>query len=397
MQRNIAIGSVQPKPLRTSAINVLMMVMGLLIFIGIGTGIYAQVVGHHHAFATSRSIPWGMPIAVYAYFAIISTGLCIMAAITHLFHIKPLEPLANRMVWLSIIMLLSAFFVIGLELENVWRMPLGVILNPNFSSNIWWMGALYGAATVIMLVEFTLIFTGKFKAALALGISAAVVEVLANSNLGSVFASISARSFWYGAQLPIFFLACAFLSGAAAVVLFTHYAHLIKGRRMEEEVFGALQFAGRLMMIMLFLVSLSTVWKYANALCGTEETRTVAMSLINGHLAGNFWIFEIGIGLAAPFILLAVSRLRSLQALSLAALMVLVGQFVSRLNLVAAGLTVPQLGDYAFDVPAYLSYSPSISEILLVVGGFGIMGFGFLFGEKVFFRLLSCYRNVDYS
>ena len=95
MERNIAISGLPQKVQGASVANLLMGLMGFLVLLGLGAGVYAQVVGHHHAFGTTRAIPWGMPIAVYAYFAIISTGLCIMAAITHLFHLKPLEPLAK--------------------------------------------------------------------------------------------------------------------------------------------------------------------------------------------------------------------------------------------------------------------------------------------------------------
>ena len=110
--------------------NGLMVVALLFLVAGVGGGIYAFVVGHHHAFANTREMPWGMLIGVYAYFAIISTGLCLLAAISHIFGGNKLAPLANRMVWLSIVSLLGAFLVIGLEIENPWRMALGVMPAP---------------------------------------------------------------------------------------------------------------------------------------------------------------------------------------------------------------------------------------------------------------------------
>ena len=142
-----------PEPMRAPA-NKLLWLTLFMIFIGVAGAVYAQIVGHHHAFANTRSMPWGMLIGVYAYFAIISTGLCILAAFSHAFGGNRMAPLANRMVWSSIIVLLGAFTVIGLEIENPWRMPLGVILYPNVTSNIWWMGTLYGMAVGIMLLEF---------------------------------------------------------------------------------------------------------------------------------------------------------------------------------------------------------------------------------------------------
>lgn len=383
MEGNTTLAGVRPGAITVQKKNLLMLVAAGMILIGVGGGVYAQITGHHHAFATTRAMPWGMPIGVYAYFAIISTGLCLMAALAHLFHIERLEPLANRLVWVSIIMLLAAFLVIGLEIENPWRMPINVILYPNLTSNIWWMGTLYGLAVGVMFLEFVLIVRRKFKVALVLGGAAAVAEMLANSNLGSVFASLAARPFWYGAQLPVFFLACALMSGAAAAILFTHYAHLLAGRKMDRQTYLGLRFAGKLMMILIFLTSLATGWKFANAYCGTEEMRLAADALVRGPLAGQFWVYEVTIGLVAPFVLLALTRLNSLQALSLSALLVLVGQFASRFNLVVGGLIVPQYPEPS-GATTYLAYSPSTAEQLLVVGGLGVVGFGFLIGEKVF-------------
>jgi molybdopterin-containing oxidoreductase family membrane subunit len=285
------------------------------------------------------------------------------------------------MVWLSIIMLLGAFTVIGLEIENPWRMPLGVVLHPNVTSNIWWMGTLYGMAVGVMLLELFLIITQRFSAAIVLGVIGAVTEALANSNLGSVFASLHSRPFWYGSQLPVFFLACAVLSGAAAVVMFTHYSHVLQKRPMAEGTFRGLQTAGKIMVLMTFLVALATVWKFVNAYCSSDEMIMAADSLTNGPLATSFWVFEICIGLVLPCFLLVVSRLKSIYAMSTAALMILVGQFFSRYNLVVSGQIVPNEHEFV-GVPQYLSYMPSAAEYLLVVAGIGVVGFGFVLGER---------------
>lgn len=379
MEGNITI-STAPSSIKLPA-NALMWLSLFMIVIGVAGAVYAQWVGHHHAFANTREMPWGMLIGVYAYFAIISTGLCVLAAFSHAFGGNQMAPLANRMVWLSIIMLLGAFTVIGLEIENPWRMPLGVVLHPNVTSNIWWMGTLYGMAVGIMFFELFLIVTKRFSAAIIFGVVGAIAEALANSNLGSVFASLHSRPFWYGSQLPVFFLACAVLSGAAAVVMFTHYSHILQKRTISENTFKGLQTAGKIMVLMTFLVALATVWKFVNAYCSTDEMRMAADSLVKGPLSTSFWVFEICIGLVLPGLLLVVSRLSSIHAMSTAALMVLVGQFFSRYNLVVSGQIVPNEQGFV-GVPQYLSYAPSAAEYLLVIAGIGVVGLGFILGER---------------
>ena len=366
--------------LRKPQFNLLLWVMLAMVAVGISGGLYALYVGHHHAFGVSRGVPWGIAISTYAYFAIISTGLCALAALSHMFGGNNLAPLANRMVWLSIAAILAAFLVIGLEIENVWRMPLGVILYPNPTSNIWWMGTLYGMAVGVMMVELFLIITKRYKLAVILGVCAAVTELFANSNLGSVFASLNARPFWYGSQLPIFFLASAFLSGAAAIVLFSHVAYALRGHKMADETFKGMQTGGKIMMLMIFLIGIATGWKFLNSFVGSDSVIDAAKVLTTGSLSTSFWVFEIGIGLALPFVLLLITRLESIQAMSTAALMILVGQFFSRLNLVVAGQIIPQYSGYE-GVNPQLAYSPTSPELAVVLSGIGLLGACFLLGE----------------
>ncbi len=368
------------KEFRRPQFNLLLAVMLGLVAIGVSAGLYALYVGHHQSLGVTREVPWGIAISTYAYLAIISTGLCALAALSHLFGGNNLAPLANRMVWLSIAAIMGAFLVIGLELENVWRMPLGVILYPNPTSNIWWMGTLYGMAVGIMMAELFLIITRRYKLAVILGVCAAVTELFANSNLGSVFASLNARPFWYGSELPIFFLASAFLSGAAAIVLFTHGSFALRRKSLSKETFEAMQTGGKVMMLMIFLIGIATGWKFLNALVGSESLGNAAAVLTSSPLSNSFWVFEIGIGLLLPFVVLLITRLESVQAMSLAALMILVGQFFSRLNLVAAGQIIPQYSGYE-GMPAYHQYTATAPEIAIALSGIGVLGACFLIGE----------------
>jgi molybdopterin-containing oxidoreductase family membrane subunit len=369
----------------TSSTNILTGLFGLLLLAGVGTGLYGFFAGHEHVYNNTREVPWGLLISTYAFFAITSTGLCLLAAISHVFGGNKIAPLANRMVWLSLVTLISGFAVIGMEIENPWRMAIWNVISPNPTSNIWWMGTLYGLAVAFVVVELWLIFTKQYKAALAVGIFGALAEVGANSCLGGVFATLPSHPFWYGGQLPVFFLACAFTSGAAAAVLFTHYAYVIRRKKMEEHVFKGVQAAAKVMLLMLILVAVATWWKMVSFYVGgTDAGRAAADALLTGPLSTNFRVFEIGIGLVAPILLLAVTRLRSLGAMSAAALMTLVGMFVARMDMVIAGQIVPQYAGIDANLPMYMNYMPSGYEWLVALGGIGLTGMAFLLGERFF-------------
>lgn len=377
----------------TQQVKVLSGLFGLLLAVGVVVGLVGFFVGHEHVYNVSREVPWGLMISTYAFFAITSTGLCMLAAISHVFGGNRLAPLANRMVWLSLITILSGFMVIGMEIASPWRMVIYNVISPNITSNIWWMGTLYGMALGFMLVEFWLILTRHYAIALALGILGALAEVAANTCLGGVFSTLAARPFWYGSQLPVYFLACAFLSGAAAAILFTHYASLIRGKEMEQPVFQGVQAAGKVLLLMLILVSVATFWKMASFYVGgSTDGRTAADALYHGPLATSFWTFEIGIGLVAPVVLLVLTRMRSIWAMSVASLMVLVGMFVARLNMVIAGQIVPQYSGFE-GMSSYINYTPSGYEWLVAMAGIGFTGFAFLQGERMFGRAFTDHES----
>ncbi|MFH7319148.1 NrfD/PsrC family molybdoenzyme membrane anchor subunit [Desulfurivibrio sp. D14AmB] len=368
----------------TPAINKATIMFVVFILLGVGAGLYAQVVGHLAAFNNTREVAWGILISNYAYFAIISTGLCLLAVVSHIFGSNRLAPLANRMVFLSIIVIFGAFLIIGLELKNPHRMLLYNMLSPNITSNIWWMGTLYSMAVGFMLVEFYLILSKRYALAVTLGVLGALAEVAANTTLGAVFATIPARPLWYGSQLPIYFLASAVMTGAAAIIMFTTIAHRMRGEEMSAATREGLQGAGKVMLLTLVLIAVATVWKFvAPFVGGTEEGRMAALSLLKGPLSFNFWVFETVIGMALPFVLLLLTRMQNYKVLFYAAIMILVGAYFQRYDLVVAGQLVPVYAGWD-SLPTYLAYKPSLVELLICLGGFGVVGAGFLLGERFF-------------
>ncbi|MDW7772021.1 MAG: NrfD/PsrC family molybdoenzyme membrane anchor subunit [Desulfobulbaceae bacterium] len=377
----------------TSGTRILTILFLLMAIAGISAGLYGFYAGHHNIYNNTREMPWGILISSYAFFAITSTGLCCLAAISHIFGGNKMAPLANRMVWLSLITIIGGFLLIGLELESPWRMAIYNITSPNPTSNIWWMGTLYGMAVGMMIVEFYLILSRQYKLAIALGVIGALAEIAANTNLGAVFSTLSGRPFWYGSQLPIYFLGNAFMCGAAAAIMFTHYAYVIRSRKMDQDTFEGVQCAGKILTLMLVLITVATSWRVISYFVGgTESGRLAAEALISGPLAANFWIFEIGIGLALPLLLLVVTRLKNVTAMSTASLMTLVGLFARTYNMVVAGQMVPGLSG-TVNYPELFSYHPSIAEIMLVLAGIGVVGAAFLIGERFFGRAYAMHGD----
>lgn len=379
----------QDTRLATPGINRATIFFLLTVIAGLSCGVASFIFGHEAIYNNSREVPWGMLISTYAFWAITSTGLCMYAAISHLFGGTRMAIVSNRMVWMSIVCILAAFATIGVEIASPHRMIIYNILSPNPTSNIWWMGTLYGLAVGCMIVEFFGIVAGLARIAVVLGTMGAVAEVLANSCLGGVFATLPARPYWYGGQLPIYFLTAAFLSGAAATILFNYLAYKLRGEKMSEAVHLGIKSAGKAMALVLILYTVATFWRLIMYYVGGAELgRIAAGALINGPLSINFWVFELAIGLVVPLILVILSRLENVGMMAFAGILILLGQFVARYDLVVAGLIVPSSLGWD-NVPTYLDYVPSVFEFGVIIGSISLVCFGFLMGERVFGRIFD--------
>jgi len=361
---------------------------GILLLIGIGAGIHALfIAGSRHAYATSREIPVAILIATYVFFVVASTGLCLVSSLGHVFGLENFLPLAKRCVYLAIITILSGFLVIGLEIENPFRMAIYNVMSPNFSSNIWWMGTLYGFAVVFLTIEFILLFNEAHhhKAVIA-GFLGVITEVAANSNLGGVFAMMHGRPYWYGPYFPVYFILSALITGCAFILFFFFLAHkAVNKKPFMETTQTALKAVSKLTLLLMAVMMIFTAWKVLTTSVGSPAAATALSVLTDGPYSFNFWTIEILVGMVIPFILILASRCRNLTVMFIAAVMMIFSLFFTRLDMVVVGQIVPQYFELGVvEYPKLHAYSPSVHEILVVLGGISFCLLAFLLGEKVF-------------
>ncbi|NLN38007.1 MAG: polysulfide reductase NrfD [Smithella sp.] len=360
--------------------------LGILFMVGVFSGIHSVYIeGSRHAYGSTREIPLAMLIATYAFFVIISTGLCLVSSIGHIFGVESFQPIAKRAVLLSVITIVSGFLVIGLELENPFRLAIYLFVSPNFTSNIWWMGVLYSFEVVLLIIEFILLMLHRHKASAVAGFLGIIFGIAAISNLGGVFAMLNGREFWYGAYLPIFFIASAVLMGSAAVVFFTIIAYWIRRERLDAAMRESLAAVSRLACLMLAVVMFLTIWRMVTLTVGGTHESMVFEAFVSGPFAFNFWVYEIALGMIIPFFLLLASRGRSIAVIFVAAALIIFCAFFMRLDMVVAGQIVPMYWELGVKEYSRLNtYAPTWHEIFVVLGGVGLCGAAFLLGEKVF-------------
>jgi Ni/Fe-hydrogenase subunit HybB-like protein len=360
--------------------------LGALTLVGIASGIHALfIVGTRHAYGTSRQIPLAILISTYIFFVVASTGLCLVSSIGHVFGVKDFLPIAKRSIYLSVITILAGFMVIGLEIENPFRMVIYNVISPGLTSNIWWMGTLYGFYMVFMIIEFVFLMLHHHKMASAAGLLGVISGVAAHSNLGAVFAMMHGREFWYGPYLPIYFIASALMTGCAFIIFFVILAHRINRESLSQPTIRALEVIGKLTILMLAIVMFFTIWKILTTTVGGPLKLEAMNALLSGPYSFNFWALEIAGGMIAPFVLFLLSKGKNLMMMFIASAMMIFCIFFMRLDLVVVGQIVPLYLELGVEEYAHLHpYTPSLHEILVVFGGIGFFGLAFLLGEKIF-------------
>jgi len=363
-----------------------LVISGLIMLAGAVAGLQATVWGHHDYYNVTREVPWGILIASYVFFVVTSTGLCLVSSIGHVFGNETFMPIAKRSVYLSIVTILAGFFVISAEIKVPIKMMLYNVISPNLSSNIWWMGTLYGIYLVLMLFEFLFLNINKHKLAVACGFSGSVAGIAAHSNLGAVFGLLNGREFWHGPFMPIYFIASAMMTGCAVIIFFHIVAQRVNGEPIDFPMARALDATRKVGILLICVILFFTTWKMLAGYAGQPGGKYEAvMALISGSYSINFWVFEMGLAMCIPLVLFMISKGKSRGMMLLASTLMIIGIFIMRYDLVIVGEVMPvyhELG--VVGSTELISYIPSFHEILITAAGFGMVAFLFLLGEKVF-------------
>jgi molybdopterin-containing oxidoreductase family membrane subunit len=337
----------------------------------------------HHVMGTTSAMPWGILIATYVFFVALTTGLCLVSSLGHVFGFALFEPIARRALFLALVTLVVGFSVIAAELEAPLKLALYAVISPNPRSPIWWMGALYASYLVIIAAELYFLLREDHRAARVVGIVGIVVALAAHSNLGAVFGMAHARPFWYGPFVPLYFVALSLLCGAALLILVvTAGEHFGPERRVRPEVLPLLGALRQLLALFIGLVAFFTAWRFIAAVGGEHGHRfQVAMASLTGPLFVSFWLFEVFLFLALPMVILLGERGKRPGWLAIAAALPLASILVVRYNFVVAGQmlslkpVVGHLGEtlhysppFKGNVAGFLPYTPSLVELLVVAG-----------------------------
>ncbi|MBW1642331.1 MAG: polysulfide reductase NrfD [Deltaproteobacteria bacterium] len=356
--------------------------LGIAITIGLIAAFRLLTEGHY-LFNSNDVLIWSLPLGVYIFLALTSSGLTLLASLPLVFGVKKYEPFAKRLVFLAIATLLAGFISIGLELGNVFHM-IYIIFSPNFSSPIWWMGAIYSLELVVLVLKFWKLHIGDWNSSTskALGKISLLCALIAPLMIGSVFGLTESRVTYFGPVMSIYCLFMAILSGISLCLLYNLIHAMVTGNGISEKKETLFKeftpiFTGALgAMIILTLIKLFI------------EHSTVVPEFLNYHkYAQAFGSIagintEIILGLFLPFILISIPGVRHNQNGRLITfVLVFLGNLAMHMEILLAGQSHP-VGPKAEQFPEYISYFPSIWEWIVFMFSVAVMLLLFTLGER---------------
>ncbi|MGD9678533.1 MAG: NrfD/PsrC family molybdoenzyme membrane anchor subunit [Vulcanibacillus sp.] len=371
-----------------------LIIASIMFAIGLAGGINILIHGEH-AMGTSDKVPWGGLIAFYIFFVGASAGLSLVSSLGHVFNIHRYEVIGKRSLLAGIALLLMGFFIMAFDLGKPLNM-FYLLLSPNISSGIFWMGAIYGLLLLLLIVEFYFIVIKKnCKYSLIIGTAVIIVDVAAHSNLGSVFGTIVSRPFWNGPYIPIYLIFLAILLGLGVLSVMFYIIDKLNTSKDKftynnEHIVTTL---GKLMALFLVITVFFAGWNVYTNLYGQALGQYESiMSLLWGPLSFNFWFFEVIVMLGLPFVLLFWGKFQP-KWVFIAGILTIIGNIFARVDIVLAGQIVPHefifgsktgyIDPYVLTT-GYVKASVSISEWAVFIGALGGSILIYLIGEKLF-------------
>ena len=364
-----------------TATNMLLAVITIAFIAMFVVGVATYLMHGHHAYNVTREHPWGLLIAVYIFFVVSSTGLCIIGSLGDVFGFKDYMLISKRAIFGSIVTILAGFAVIAFEIGHPITMLIYNVLSPGLTSAIWWMGTLYGIYLTFMIIEFYFLLNNDMKKAKIFGLTGLLVGLAAHSNLGSVFGFLNARPISNGVFYPTYFILTAFITGVFLAFIMMGFRYKLNfPQEVKKMLEGLAKIQGLLISILIFFVT----WKMLTDVYGGMPNRAdVAEHIFH---SSTFWA-EVVLAMVIPLFVILTTMGKKPVLMFWVSMIGMIGIFFMRYNLVhdtqLKPLQMLKKTEYQL-APDWIHYFPSTTEMLISLGGLGLCIAMYYAGTKIF-------------
>jgi molybdopterin-containing oxidoreductase family membrane subunit len=361
---------------RSTGFWVLLGGLALVIALAGGATLFMEHEGHHVT-GMNNQIVWGMPHVFAIFLIVAASGALNVASIGTVFG-KPLyKPLGRLSGLLAIALLLGGLIVLVLDLGHPDRLIVAMTYY-NFKSIFAWNIILYNGFLAVTIVYLWMMMERKMnKYYVPAGYVAFVWRLILTTGTGSIFGFLVARQGYDAAIMAPMFVIMSFSYGLAVFILVLMAAYNWTNRPLGDAVLFRLKnLLGVFIAAVLYFV---LVFNLTN-LYATEHHGIERFILLDGGVFTKlFWIVQIGIGSLLPLAMIYHPTIgKSRPAIATAAALVIVGAFAQLYVILIGGQAYPLVMFPGYEVTSGFadgqvnSYSPSIWEITLGVGGIAL-------------------------
>ena len=284
---------------------------------------------------------FGLSIAIYFYLTGLSAGSFIISTLAYGFGFEKYKPVGKVGVVLATLLLVAAPMFLLLHSGRPLR-AWHLFVYIHGTSPISWGSFLLTLYPLNCIVYGYFMFRGNARLTKTFGLIGIPLALMVHGYTGFILSFAKAHVLWRSSMMPILFLTSAMVSGVAMMILVTIIKDRFfseKGEVNTEVVFGLGKMLLWLLVFDLFL-SLSDLGVHY---FGERESMETARLFLFGAFAPLFLGVETLLGKVIPLVLVSSPRTRNVAVLGAASVLVMVGIFCMRYNVVLGGEHIPLL------------------------------------------------------
>jgi len=331
----------------------------------------------HWVSGMNNQIVWGLPHVFAIFLILAASGAINVASLSSVFSKQGYKPWARMSALLAICLLIGGLLVLVLDLGRPERLIVAMTYY-NFKSIFAWNIFLYtGFIFVVVLYLWTMFEHSMNKYTQNAGLLAFVWRFVLTSGTGSIFGFLVARQFFDAAMMvPIFIVLSLVLGTSVFILVSLTVTRWDQTTISEETIFSLVRLLGIFIAAELFLVAVFHLTNlYATEHHGVE--RFILMD--GGRYTRLFWLGQIVVGGMIPLGLIFLTRYgnKTVGAV-VVSMLALAGSFSQLYVTIIGGQAYPLVLFPGKDVSSSFfdgvvaHYSPSMPELLLGLGGFGL-------------------------
>lgn len=348
----------------------------LISAIGTAAAFYMEHNGHHVT-GMNNQVFWGLPHVFAIFLIVAASGALNVASIGTVFGKKAYKPRGPLSGLLAITMLAAGLFVIMLDLGRADRLIIAMT-HVNWTSVFGWNMVLYPVFFgLVGLYAWLLLDRKMYAYSKAAGTAAFIWRLVMTTGTGSIFGFVVARQAYNSAIIAPMFIIMSFAWGLAMFLLFQAAMYKWQGTQINEAIRQRLN---NVLGTFVAAVAYFVIVYHLTNIYFAKQTGFEYFILVSGGIYPQlFWGGFVVLGTILPLLLVFVPSLRSMPSSStLASLFTILGGLAFLYVFIIGGQAYPLDMFPGMEVKSTFfdgtidPYSPSMPEILLSVGGFGL-------------------------